>query len=226
MTTVGPNWRTKLATLTRGLEWASGVKGVWKFQHDAFQAPQNNDPWFELRMRRIFELGPDEVLNCDNIDPNTGEPDATNPRKEVVAGQREFRCEMRVFGRDQEHDQAAWVVADRTRSRMRMSHFTNEFLNKPPTDPDDVPSANIALVELFDVIAMPPTVKVVSDRWQSEALLEMRFATVTAEEDDAAVGTWIERVEISSDLRQPGGVTPLDSSLQLDDVLIDGFPPP
>ncbi len=214
-------WKSKLDILTRGLEWASGVDGVWKFQHEAFQAPKNNKPWFELRMQRVFAIGPDESIDCDNIDPVTGQPDIINPRKEVVVGQREFRCDMRVFGLDQEHDVVAWVIADRTRTRMRLPYFTTEFLNKPPTDPNNVPSANIALVELFDVVPMPAPIKVVDARWPSEAMLEMRMATTMTESDAAATGTWIEAVEISSDLRQPGGVVPLDPSIQLNDVLID-----
>lgn len=223
MATVGPDWRYKLDILTRGLEWASGVCGVWKFQHEAFNAPRNNDPWFELRMMRVFEVAPDETINCDNIDPGTGEIDVENPRKEVTVGQREFRAEFRAFGRDQEHDTVAWVIADRTRSRMRMPYFRNNFLDRTPRvdDPSLTPSANISIVELFDVFAMPPTNKVTSDRWQSEAVLEMRLATSTAEDDPAAVGTWVEAVEVSSNLLQPDGVTPLDPSIQLDRELID-----
>ncbi len=228
MGTLGPTWKTKLDTLTRGLEWASGVCGVWKFQDDAFQAPESNDPWFELRMQRIFAVGgADEVLQCDNIDPATGLPDATNPRKEVVVGQREFRAEFRAFGRDQDHDVVAWVIAERTRTRMGLGYFRDEFLNKQPQvdDPAAVPSANMALVELFDVFPMPPTNQVIMDRWQSEAVLEMRLSTTTAEDDAAAVGTWIEKVEISSNLLQPDGTTPLAPTLQLNNRLIDASTP-
>ncbi len=227
MATVGPNWQYKLEALTRGLEWATGVCGVWKFQADAFSAPDNNDPWFELRMRRIFEIARDEVLQCDNIDPNTGEPDVVSPRKEVVVGQREFRAELRVFGRDQEHDVVAWVIADRARTRMRLPFFRNEYLNRTPNVEDTslILSANMAIVELFDVVPMPPTEKVIMDRWQSEAVLEMRMATTVAEDDPAAVGTWIEQVEITSNILQPDGATPIDSSLQLNQRLIDASTP-
>ena len=208
---------------TRGLEWASGVCGVWKFQDEAFQAPESNDPWFELRMARVFSISPDETVQCDNIDPVTGLPDPVSPRKEVVIGQREFRAELRAFGRDQDHDVVAWVIAERTRTRMGLAYFRDEFLNKTPdpNDPAAVPSANMAIVELFDVFPMPPTNQVIMDRWQSEAVLEMRLATTVAEDDPAAVGTWIEKVEISSNILQPDGVTPIDSSLQLDNRLID-----
>ena len=223
MSVIGPDWKTKLDTLTRGLEWASGVRGVWKFQDDAFQAPESNDPWFELRMARVFSIAPDETVQCDNVDPVTALPDVESPRKEVVIGQREFRCELRAFGRDQDHDVVAWVIAERTRTRMGLAYFRDEFLNKTPdpNDPAAVPSANMAIVELFDVFPMPPTNQVIMDRWQSEAVLEMRLATTVAEDDPAAVGTWIEKVEISSKIKQPDGVTPIDSSLQLDNRLID-----
>ncbi len=223
MSVIGPDWKTKLETLTRGLEWASGVRGVWKFQDEAFQAPESNDPWFELRMARVFSIAPDETVQCDNVDPVTALPDVESPRKEVVIGQREFRCELRAFGRDQDHDVVAWVIAERTRTRMGLAYFRDEFLNKTPdpNDPAAVPSANMAIVELFDVFPMPPTNQVIMDRWQSEAVLEMRLATTVAEDDPAAVGTWIEKVEISSKIKQPDGVTPIDSSLQLDNRLID-----
>lgn len=218
MATIGPTWSDKLDVLTRGLEWATGVCGVWKFQHDAFQAPRNNDPWFELRMMRVFAIGNAETVNCENTDPNTGKPDATNPRKEVAIEQKEFRCEMRVFGRDQEHDVVAWVVADRARTRMRLPYFTDEFLNNVT---GEAPSANIAIVELFDIVPMPAPVQEIANRWQSEAMLEMRLSTTMAQDDPAAVGSNIEAVELSSNLLQCDGVTPLDPSIQLDNELID-----
>lgn len=216
-------WANKLEWLTRGMEWATGVCGVWKFQMDAFQAPENNDPWFELRMRRIFETGQDEVCQVDNIDPVTGLPDATSPRAEVVVGQREFLCELRVFGRDQEHDVVAWVIAERARTRMRLPYFRQTFLSPPPAD--DIIQPEMSLITLFDVVPMPSPEQVVMDRWQSEAVLEMRLATVVRESDGAAVGTWIEKVALSSDkLLQPDGETPLDDSIQID-TLIDASSP-
>ncbi len=226
MAVVGADWKCKLATLTRGLEWASGVPGVWKFQNDAFQAPSSNDPWFELRMRRLFEVAPAEVVACDNIDPATGQIDLANPRIDLTVLTLEFICELRTFGRDQEHDVVAWVIANTARSRMRMPYFRTEFLNKTPNvaDPNPVPSANLAIVELFDVVAMPGP-EVVSDRWQSEAVLEIRLATTEAHTDPAGVGTWIEKVEISSNIKQPDGATPIDSTLQLSDKLIDASTP-
>lgn len=218
MATLGPTWRDKLDTLTRGLEWATGVCGVWKFQHDAFEAPSSNEPWFELRMMRVFDIGNAESVDVENIDPETGEPDEESPRKEVAVSQKEFRCDMRVFGRDQQHDVVAWVVADEARTRMRLPYFTDEFLNNQG---GEAPSINCAIVELFDIMPMPPTLMEVAARWQSEALFEMRLSTSMAVDDPAAVGTIIEAVELSSDLLQPDGVTSLDPSIQLNNELID-----
>lgn len=218
MPTIGPSWGDKLDTLTRGLEWASGVQGVWKYQHDAFQAPNSNDPWFELRMMRVFAIGNAEIVHEDNIDPLTDDLDDENPRKDIAVSQKEFRCDMRVFGRDQSHDVVAWAIADSTRTRMRFPYFTDEFLNQQG---GQAPSANIAIVELFDIVPMPPTPKVVQDRWQSEAMFEMRLSTTAAEDDPAAVGSIIQAVELTSNLLQPDGTTPLDPSIQLDDELID-----
>ena len=227
MSTVGPTWTDKLRSLRLGMEWASGLCATWKFQNDAFQAPENNDPWLELRMLRVFELGPADVLQCDNIDPVTGLPDADNPRAELAVTTSEFICEGRFFGRDQEHDVVAWVVGDEARRRMRLPYFRQTFLDPPATVA--APSPNMALIELFDIVPMPRFEnrssnahgQKVQQRWQSEAVLEMRLSTTFADDDAASVGTWIEQVEISSDLLQPGGGSSLDPSIQLNNELID-----
>jgi hypothetical protein len=221
MTTVGATWQHKLDSLTRGLEWASGVCGAWAFQADAFQAPDHNDPWFELRMGRITRLGQDEVCSVDNIDPSTGLPDVTNPRAEIAVGQREFIAQLRVYGRDQEHDTVAWAIAEKCRTRMHLDYFNTTFLRIPFIDgAANAMDPQLAIVDLFDVVAMPKPEQVISNRWQSEAVLEMRMSTKVAETDGAAIGTWIEKVQLTSDnLLQCGG-DPLDASLQID-TLID-----
>ena len=48
---------------------------------------------------------------------------------------------------------------------------------------------------------------------------ELKLATVVAETDNSAVGTWIERTLISSNLLQCTG-EPLASKLQLDNELM------
>ena len=138
----------------------------------------------------MIEIGIDEIRYEDNIDPSTGEIDVENPRADVVCGQRSFTVEIRFKNRDQEHDSVAWVVAERTRARLRMSYPRDEWLR---------PNV-VGIVELHQVIPMPDPRGAVEMRWQSEAVLEVNVTTAIAERDPSAVGTWIEKVEVAGTL--------------------------
>lgn len=182
-----PKWEDKTEAIREAIQWASGVCGDWAYKKEAFSLPEDNTAWFELRMGRLRGLGVDELRNEDNIDPLTGEIDVEDPRAEVACGQRQFRVEVRFFNRDQEQDVVAWHVADTARARLRMSYPRERWLR---------PNV-VSIVEMLDVFPMPSPIKVVQDRIQSEALLEMDFATVIAQRDASAVGTWIEAVEFA-----------------------------
>jgi hypothetical protein len=204
-----PSWLQKVNAIRDAFAWATRVHGDWKYKKEAFSLPDDNAAWFELSMGRMLELGVDEIRNEDNIDPVTEEPYPDKPRAELVCGQRQFFVEVRAKSRDQEQDAVAWLVLDRARARMRMRHVRDSFLR----------AVDVNIVEMLQVIPMPAPRKPVALRWQSEALLEIDFTTVINERDDAAVGTWIETIEISSQLRNPGGVL-LDPSLQLDNEVM------
>jgi hypothetical protein len=183
-----PTWEDKTNALRDAISWAAGgICGEWAYKHEAATLPDDNDAWFELRMGRMLEIGVDESRNEDNIDPSTGEIDFDNPRAEVSCGQRQFMIEVRFFNRDQEHDVVAWLVADRARTRLRMSYPRDKWLR---------PNV-VSIVELLNVIPMPNPKQVIDMRWQSEAVIEMDFATIVAERDKAAVGTWIEKVQMA-----------------------------
>jgi hypothetical protein len=210
MTQPFPTWEQKTEALRDAIAWAAkGICGDWRYKKEAFSLPDDNDPWFELAMGRMLEIGVDEIRSEDNIDPTTGNPYSENPRLDSVYSQRQFMIEARFFSRDQEHDTVAWLIADRARSRLRFPYVRERFL-KP---------VGIAIVELLQAIPMPSPRKVIDMRWQSEAVIEMEFFTTLREVDEAAVGTWIETVEVSSVLRNPGGV-PLDPKLQLDNEVM------
>ncbi|MDP6424349.1 MAG: hypothetical protein QGG14_06370 [Planctomycetota bacterium] len=210
-----PTWQQKVDAIKDACEWATGVCGDWKYKSRAFELPDDNDAWFTLAMGRIRELGVDETCYEDNgIDrpPNPGDPPLAGgefPRSDVMVGQRQMFVELRTFNRDQEQDVVAWVVAERARTRLRMQYARDRWF---------IPN-KVAISELFEVVPMPTPRQVVAGRPQSEAVLEMDFSTVVAESDGAAIGTWIEQVEVSSQLKNPGGVL-LDPSIQLNEEVM------
>ncbi len=205
-----PTWADKTDAIRDAIAWAAGgINGEWMFRKEASGLPEENEAWFDLRMRRISEVGIDETCNVDNVDPVTGLPDAVNPRLAVQVGLRELVIEARFYNKDQEQDVVAWLKADRARARLRMNYPRDKWI-KPHA---------LALVELREVVAMPDPAKAVQMRWQSEAVLQMTFSTVISESDAAAVGTWIEHVEITSKLRNPGGEL-LDVAIQLNEEVM------
>lgn len=204
-----PTWLQKVNAVRDAVAWATGVCGDWAYKSSAFSLPEDNEAWFDLRMGRILTLGMDETRNVDNIDPLTGDPDVENPRAEVACGQRQFFVEIRAYNTDQEQDSVAWWVLERARTRLGFDYVESKFLAP----------VNVTIVETLQVIPMPAPRKPVEMRWRSEALLEFDLSTVSTEQDDAAVGTWIETVEISSQMRNAGGGL-LDPSVQLNDEVM------
>lgn len=196
-----PTWRQQTAAIKQAITVAgNNICGDWKFRKASHSLPENNVTWFELRPGPIQELGPDEVVQCDNIDPVSGLPVADNPRIELLVGQRTFIVQLRVFSRDQEPETNAAFALEDIRSALRFPFIIEKYLGP----------ADVSIVEMFTVIPMPDPPKSVDLRWQSEALLEIQFAMRVTTKSAMAIGTWIETVAITSDLRN------LDPSLQLD----------
>lgn len=203
-----PTWLQKCDAIRDAVAWATQTHGDWAYRKEAFSDPDDNDPWFELRMGRMRELGVDDVCYLDN-GTTPSDPGGEFPRQDVIVGQRQFFVEMRVFNIDQEQDVVAWNVATRARTRMRLQYLKDRWF---------IPN-QIGIAELFEVVPMPAPRQPVELRWRSEAVLEMDLVTAVAETDTAAIGTWIETVEVSSNLKNCAGV-PLDPSIQLDNEVM------
>lgn len=204
-----PTWQQKVDAIKAACEWATGVRGDWKYKAEAFSLPENNDAWFELSMGRIRTLGIDDICSIDNGVPVGGGAGAEFPRSDLVVGQRQFFVELRTFNRDQEQDVVAWIIADRARAKLSLPYVREEFFTP----------AQIGIAELFEVVPMPSPQQVVQERWQSEAVLEMDLTTSIVESDGAAIGTFIESIEVSSNLINSGG-DPLAAILQLDNEVM------
>lgn len=218
-----PDWDAKVEAIKKWVCWATRANGDWYYRDTYQGTPQPNEPYFQLLLRRLVELGVPEVQQIDLENPPANPcvplPNATQaePRAEMVVSNRLLHIDLRVHSYDQNANQAAWAVADATRSRMRMRTPRDRFLSP----------CQISLVETFQVIHMPNRARAeegdrdkptpTDDHFYSEALLELKLATVVAETDNSAVGTWIERTEVSSNLLHGPG-NPLAPVLQLDDV--------
>jgi hypothetical protein len=141
-------------------------------------------PWVELRPRTFREIG---IPDKRQEDLETAETEGTleNPRQEVQVFWKEIDFEARFRSRSQKHKMTGWYAAP----------------------------YELGLATVGDVLNMPE-VKLVADRTEDLAVLEFTFNATLCEVDEAALGTWIDRCLVTSDL------SPLDDSLQLDDEVM------
>lgn len=213
-----PSWGQKTDAILDWVAWATSAKGSWFYTKQSRGTAQPNKPYFELFVRNIIEVGVPEVLQIDLENPPDQDtngavplPTATadDPRAEVVVSQREIQIDLHVHSFDQDTNQTAWVVADTARTRMRMPAPQERFIR----------GKGLGLIELFQVVNMPTPVETTDDRFFSEAVLEMRLATSVAASDESAVGTFIERTRITSNLIGVDG-QPLNSAIQINNELM------
>lgn len=200
-----PDLDQKMDAIKKWLRWCTEIEVVWIDQDDGGRVRESQKVWGELRPRRIVTLGVDET-RYEDVDNLAG--DARYPRQDTIIGQRQLMLELRTKSRDQNHRQSAWYAATRAQLRVRYLYGKNKWL--APFD--------LSLATVADVVNMPE-IKIKNDRIEDIANLEFTLNTFLCDKDTAAIGTWIEHVEVSSDLKNAGG-TSLDPSIQLDKELM------
>ncbi len=189
-----PDLSHKFEAFREALEFSSGHEIFWINQNEGGIVREENTVWGELKPLSIASVGIDEKRNEE-----TG--DATNPRQEVICGNRIIRFQLNMRSRDQEHTYTGWYAAEATRTKLRSAFVRDQFL-----DPYDLSIATVG-----DVIDVP---EVFDERLEDVAILEFNLNTTLNITDAAMVGTWIEEIEVTSNL------IPLDTSLQWNDEVI------
>lgn len=196
-----PDLPKRMEEVKRAVAWASGIDVFWRDQDDG-GVVRKGKPWVELRPRTFREIG---IPDKRQEDLETAETEGTleNPRQEVQVSWKEIDFEARFRSRSQEHRMTGWYAAVRAQSKLRSTYAKDTFF-KP---------YELGLATVGDVLNMPE-VKLVADRTEDLAVLEFTFNATLCEVDEAALGTWIDRCLVTSDL------SPLDSSLQLNNEVM------
>ena len=182
--------------------WATGVTAVWGDQPDGGLVRDSDAPWIELRPKRIMKVGTDEKIHEE-----TG--DATWPRREVTVAQRVLTFEMRGFSRSQDHWAAGWAA-------LLDAHIKME--NRAGKDKYFSPNC-LSLNTVGDIINMP-TERIFDSRIEDIAMFEFSMNTTLTDIDSRSIGSWIEQVEVTSEIKDAGGEDLLDSSIQLNDEVL------
>jgi hypothetical protein len=200
-----PDLPKRFDHLKRAVAWAAEINTVWRDQDDGGIVRKANKPWVELRPRRIASIGVDEIRHQDLETPLT-EGTLDWPRQELQVAWKEMFFEMRFRSRSQKHKSSAWYAGTRFQTRFRGTYPLQKWL-KP---------MQFSIVNIGDVVNMPET-KPFQDRVEDLAVIEFSLNALLCDADEANVGTWIDRCEVSSD------ITCLQVDANLDDVVM-GWP--
>jgi hypothetical protein len=191
-----------MEAVKKAIAWAADIHAVWRDQDDGGVVRKANKPWVELRPRTFREVGiPDK--RQEDLETPENEGTLENPRQEVQVFWKEIDFEARFRSRSQKHKMTGWYAAVRAQSKLRSTYVKDTFLK--PFD--------LGLATVGDVLNMPE-VKLVADRTEDLAVLEFTLNATLCEVDESALGTWIDRCLVTSNL------IPLDDSLQLNDEVM------
>lgn len=175
-------------------EWfceASGLATYWFGE----EVENVDNPYCELQVGASRGLGVDESRQTYDGTQAAG--------KEVVRsqyGNRLFMLSCRAQTRDHRPNYAARFYLEKVRTALYKRTSLAVF-----------GAADLALVEALPLVNLD---RVFQDRQNSRAMLDIRFATIATEVDPHEKGGYIDKTEITSDLRDAGG-TSLPSNLQL-----------
>lgn len=203
MTLGYPDLSKRLDAIRDAVAWASKVKVLWIDQTDRVRAREANIPWIELQPRRIEKTNRTDVMHLDLETAGT-EGTLEFPRQEVSVSHCTIHLQARGRSRSQRPLESGWYALTRVQNRINTTYPKNKWIRPN----------NLAFSEMGSEVLNMPTLQINDNRIENNAILEFAYDTVLCEVDAANVGTWIDRVLVSSDIQT------MDDSLQLDEEVM------
>jgi len=185
-----PDVKKKLESFENFLTWATGKEFFWANQNDGGRVREPNTVYGMLRVTDIAKTGTDEIRNKDL---GTG----NNPRQEILNGLRIINIQLNMCSRSQEHEQDALYSAMRVQTRINYPYVRDTFLTP----------FELAVNEVSNIVNVPDG-KTFDDRIEDVAILNFKLNTVLTDNDAAAVGTYIEQIEFTSQFNEFGETLP------------------
>ena len=209
MTTQLPSWPQKMDQIQEAICWAAGANVIWDKTNEGGWVREANQPWIELRMRRIKRFGlADEVKNIDG---------GSGVRKELQLGQRGFCIDAKVYSKDADHNASSWYYAEKLHTNLWSSIVKDKWL-----DPVRVTLSDVGDIHTVD---LPTTDESLSLEQKSDygrafevAVVELKFTTDTLEHNTASNGYWIETVKITTDVLDAVGSLPAHLQLYQEEI--------
>ena len=192
-----PTLDTKMDALQRALEWAFGCRIRFGRSPEANEYEPYGSVWGNLV---LMFAGDAENCDVEIRDVDIEAYDGVNPRQEVAIRQTQLRFQLTLRSRSQKPSKSAWATGLTGMSRVKLPWFIEEFLTP----------YNLALGEFRQLTDSGFTY---DNRVEDMAIFEILVYTVMVECDSAARGTWIERVEVTSDLGLPSSLEWSDETI-------------
>lgn len=181
-------------------DWAKAVTGFRFYWLNRKRNREFRKTWGTLQVISERDVGIDEVRQTDLTG---GSPPAGGEIEVMISGNREITVSVQVKSRDQEPLKTARFFLAKLRTSLR----------KPGVRATHFQPNDIAVVRPLPLNELDFTRQ---NRVEALANMDVIFATVVNEVDPAEATTFIETVRVSSDVKNPGGVS-IDPALQLDD---------
>lgn len=190
------DWQTIQDTLREWMARASGLRTFWRGE----AVPIEDRPYAELAIGSSQGLGVDETrIEYD---------DTRSLGKELIrtqCGNRLFTLSCRVRTRDQSPTGAARFYLEKVRTALKKASSLEMFR-----------TAQLAVVAAEPLINLDV---IFDDREESQAVMDVRFATVANETDAHDQGGYITTVELRSNKLKDQSGTDLPDKLQIDDII-------
>lgn len=185
------------ATFESTLEtWFEGVTGLKVYWDERERKHERVKAWGLLNVISVVQLGVDEVRQSFDAGAPNGEQ-----IEQLIAGNRVITVACSVKSRSQKPTNHARFWLSKLQTSLRDPSVLASFQAADIAVGLTLPLQNLDFDE--------------ENRRVSLATMDVQFATVVNEA--ILPTTWIEKVEVSSDIKDPGGVS-IPASLQLDNL--------
>jgi hypothetical protein len=185
------DWETIQTALTAWMTAATNLPVIWDLQ----AAVYNNKPVAEMRIFASQGVGTDELRRAYD-----GTAPAGSELQYTVSGHRIFTVGCKVRSRDNRPGYAAPAYLERARTSLTKPSVIALFQN-----------AEIAIIGAEAVQDLSGWFQ---DRQESFASMDVIMSTVVNDTDSNEIGTYINTVEISSNVVDVSGVS-ISNTLQL-----------
>jgi hypothetical protein len=192
-----PTLDVKMDALQRALEWAFGCRIRFGRSPEGNEYEPYGSVWGDLV---LMFAGDAENCDVEIRDVDIAAYDGVTPRQEVAIRQTQLRFQLTLRSRSQKPSKSAWATGLTGMSRVKLPWFIEEFLTP----------YNLAIGEFRQLTDSGFTY---DNRVEDMAIFEILVYTVMVECDEAARGTWIERVEVTSNLGLPSSLEWSDETI-------------